>query len=230
MARPVNADPARTRTRLLEAAAHHFSRSGVHGTSLRAVARSAGVSLATINHYFGTKQELYGACLDHAFDDMSRELAPLASLLERFASDVRAASVSSAERWQLVDGMVREGVRFGRRRRPLLQLIMRTLVETGELEQPWRDRSLVPFLDTTSALLAESTGRPVIELRLAVQAVIALGMRYCLSTPRELARLVGSVAPGEEPSDEQAQAAVDTFEDHLVRVAHRLLVHGEDRA
>ncbi|MBW2629066.1 MAG: TetR/AcrR family transcriptional regulator [Deltaproteobacteria bacterium] len=224
MARPVNADPARTRTRLLEAASQHFSRSGVHGTSLRAVANSAGLSLATINHHFGNKQDLYGACLDRAFDEVSRELAPLASLLDRFTDEVRDANISTAELRTLIESLVREGVRFGRRRRPLLQLIMRTLVETGELEEPWRERALVPFLETTSALLAAQLGRPVVELRMAIQAVIALGMRYSLSTPRELARLAGLVAPDKNATPQQERAAVTLYEDHLVRVAQNLVL------
>ena len=224
MGRPINADPARTRARLLEAASQHFSRSGVQGTTLRAVANSAGLSLATINHHFGNKQELYGACLDHAFDEVSRELAPLASLLGRFADEVREAGVSTAELGTLVESLVREGVRFGRRRRPLLQLIMRTLVETGELEEPWRERALVPFLETTSTLLAAPLGRPVVELRMAIQAVIALGMRYSLSTPRELARLAGAATPENDVTPQQEQTAVLLFEDHLVRVAHHLVL------
>ena len=227
MARPVNADPARTRTRLLEAASQHFSRSGVRGTTLRAVANSAGLSLATINHYFGNKQDLYGACLDRAFDEVSRELAPLASLLDRFAGEVRSSGVSTVELQSLVESLVRDGMRFGRRRRPLLQLTMRTLVETGELEEPWRERALVPFLETTSTLLAGPLGRPVVELRMAIQAVIALGMRYCLSTPRELARLAGSVDPGKDATPQQEQAAVTLFEDHLVRVAQHLVLESQ---
>ena len=224
MARPVNADPTRTRTRLLEAASQHFSRSGMHGTSLRAVANSAGLSLATINHHFGNKQDLYGACLDRAFDGFFQIVIMNGSLLDRFADEVRDASVSTAELQTLVESLVREGVRFGRRRRPLLQLIMRTLVETGELEEPWRERALVPFLETTSTLLAAPLGRPVGELRMAIQAVIALGMRYSLSSPRELARLAGVVGSEKDATPQESQAAVTLYEDHLVRVAQHLVL------
>jgi AcrR family transcriptional regulator len=216
MARPTNADPKRTRGRVLGAAAEHFSSRGVEATSLREVAKSADVSLATINYYFGGKSDLYDACLHAAYDDLSRELAPLAAMFGELTERIRAAAVSIAELEAVTDDLVRQGLRFARARRPVLQLIMRSLLDNGELEEQWREGAFVPFLEETSRLLAEPLGRPALELRMMLQSLIALGMRYSLSTPRELARLAGV----------PEKRAVEAFEDHLVRVTHRMLRDG----
>lgn len=223
MARPTNANPERTRRRVLSAAADHFARRGVEATALRDVAKSAGVSLATIHYYFGGKQDLYGACLDAAYAEVSRELAPLAEMLAQFTERVRGAAVEHEELRDVAEQLVREGLRFGRAHRAVLQMVMRTVLDTGELEERWRERAFVPFLEATAAVLAPVLNRPAMEIRMMLQSVIALGMRYCLSTPRELAWLCGLVARGQEVSPVDEERALEEHEDHLVRVAHLML-------
>jgi AcrR family transcriptional regulator len=50
-----------TREAILRAAAQSFSRHGYDGTTIRAVAREAGVDPALVHHYFGTKAALFTA-------------------------------------------------------------------------------------------------------------------------------------------------------------------------
>jgi len=230
MARPANADPAVTRARLLEAASDQFARRGLDATSLRDVARDAGVSVATINYYFGTKGELWSACLDAALSDVTRELAPLAALFGAFTAEVRAAQASAdveaGDVEPLIERMVRDGLRFGRAQTPALRLVMRTLLDTGELDPSWREHGFVPLLEAAAEALSPVVGVPAVEVRLNVQAIIALGMRYSLSTPRELARLAGISGARGAVGSKQEAAAVRAFEDHLVRVAKRLLLPG----
>jgi TetR/AcrR family transcriptional regulator len=49
------------RLQILKAAADQFAERGFEGTSLRAVARAAGVSQPLIHHHFGTKRDLWDA-------------------------------------------------------------------------------------------------------------------------------------------------------------------------
>jgi AcrR family transcriptional regulator len=53
-----------TVTRIIDAAERLFIRDGIDATSLRAVTREAGVNVAAIHYYFGSRDELLRAVLD----------------------------------------------------------------------------------------------------------------------------------------------------------------------
>src|ERR1700739_4233560 len=63
--RPGNAD---TRQEIVEAAARVFAEKGYDGTSLRAVARAAGVDPALVHHYFDGKADLFVTAMALPFD------------------------------------------------------------------------------------------------------------------------------------------------------------------
>lgn len=60
--------PSDTRERILKSARELFSRNGIGNTSIRAIAADAGVDSALVHHYFGTKEQLFAAAIDIAFD------------------------------------------------------------------------------------------------------------------------------------------------------------------
>ncbi|MET7988775.1 MULTISPECIES: TetR family transcriptional regulator [unclassified Streptomyces] len=60
------AGPA-TRDRILEAAREEFSERGYEKTSVRSIAKSAGVDSALVHHYFGTKEQVFEAAIEVAF-------------------------------------------------------------------------------------------------------------------------------------------------------------------
>jgi AcrR family transcriptional regulator len=97
MARPRNADAAGTKARLIAVATAHFGRDGFRAATVRAIAGDAGVTFATVHHHFGTKEALFGACVEAAFDDLmglGREIVAIlatAPRTERIASAVRHA-------------------------------------------------------------------------------------------------------------------------------------------
>ncbi len=53
-----------TRQDILDTARAEFAARGYENTSMRAIARSAGVNAALLHHYFGTKDQLFLAALD----------------------------------------------------------------------------------------------------------------------------------------------------------------------
>lgn len=59
---------ADTRRLILDAAREEFARTGYAGTSIRGIARSAGVDPALVHHYFGPKERVFVAALDLPFD------------------------------------------------------------------------------------------------------------------------------------------------------------------
>jgi AcrR family transcriptional regulator len=60
------AGPA-TRDRILAAAREEFSERGYEKTSVRGIAKSAGVDSALVHHYFGTKEQVFEAAVEVAF-------------------------------------------------------------------------------------------------------------------------------------------------------------------
>ena len=56
------------REAILREARQSFGSAGFSGTTIRGVARAAGVDPALVHHYFGTKGELFAASLELPFD------------------------------------------------------------------------------------------------------------------------------------------------------------------
>src|SRR5688572_30209237 len=101
MARPPNADAGATQARVLGAALDLFSESGAPRVSIRDIAKRAGVTLATVHHYFGTKDELYSACIEAMYAE-----------LEAFRLDIEPAIKNTKTPEELVERTVRRSFRF----------------------------------------------------------------------------------------------------------------------
>ncbi|MFF2999694.1 TetR family transcriptional regulator [Streptomyces sp. NPDC057950] len=56
-----------TRDRILDAARAEFSERGYEKTSVRGIAKAAGVDSALVHHYFGTKEQVFEAAIEVAF-------------------------------------------------------------------------------------------------------------------------------------------------------------------
>lgn len=201
MARPVGADAEATRGRILRCAATLFAEHGEGNTSMRDIGRAAGVSLATVHHYFGSKDDLYRASVDSMYLELE-------ALREELTERIRSGKPLT----EVIEDATRTIYRFACAHRPAVQLVMRTVIDTGALSEERRTGLLLPFLDEGVKLL-ESTGRIAIDrerLRLLLQSMNHLIVRYALTEPKELAIVIGGAR------DEEA--AMDLIEDHLVHV------------
>lgn len=65
--RPPRTESADTRDRILTAAREEFSERGYEKTSVRGIAKTAGVDSALVHHYFGTKEQVFEAAVEVAF-------------------------------------------------------------------------------------------------------------------------------------------------------------------
>ncbi|WP_225824951.1 TetR/AcrR family transcriptional regulator [Streptomyces naphthomycinicus] len=65
--RPPRTESADTRDRILGAAREEFSARGYEKTSVRGIAKAAGVDSALVHHYFGTKEQIFAAAIEVAF-------------------------------------------------------------------------------------------------------------------------------------------------------------------
>lgn len=91
-------DPVGTRATILDAALNAFAGKGYDGTSIADIAAAAGVPKSLVQYHFGSKEELWQACLakrlapmveaiDRFLDTGSRDIAELAKTRFRFLQD-----------------------------------------------------------------------------------------------------------------------------------------------
>ncbi|MEW2128810.1 TetR family transcriptional regulator [Streptomyces sp. NPDC005435] len=65
--RPPRTESGDTRDRILAAAREEFSERGYEKTSVRGIAKAAGVDSALVHHYFGTKEKIFEAAVTVSF-------------------------------------------------------------------------------------------------------------------------------------------------------------------
>jgi AcrR family transcriptional regulator len=204
VARPLNADSHATQARIKGSALTLFSERGVGATSVREVAKGAGVSVAMINHYFGSKEGLYAACIDAMYAELSGLSEELGAMLARSDGDPRT----------IMETAVRLGFRFARTHQVAVRLLQRLIVDAGEVDAVLRDARVLPFLDGVSTALSALTGREAGTFRLPLQSAMFLVVRYSISPVHELALLVGPKRAGDP---------LTAVEDHIVDATLRLL-------
>jgi len=219
MARPLHANAAATKERVLRNAAMLFSQNTRSGASIRQIAQESEVSLATVFHYFGSKNGLYESCVEFMYSE-----------LEELQSAVVPTFGSGGSAEDILREIVTSTFRFARAHRGAIRLTLRDVLDEGEVRREQRDRFLVPFLEQGSQALAELAERPALEMRLLLQSMSHLIVRYSLSSVRELALVVGlenavdlESADATPEIEERVEVAVEA---HLAELAIVMLGQG----
>jgi AcrR family transcriptional regulator len=201
--RPVNADAQATQRKILTSASELFARRGRDGASVRDIARGAGVSLAMVHHYFGSKDGLYEACVEKMLEEIS-------TLGQRLAVELADAPMTAAATFERA---VRVGFRFARDNRDAVRLLQRSIIDAGEVDTRVRESRMMPFLDRVSAMLGMLTGKSPEQMRLPLQSGVFLAVRYAIASDREL----GDITYGpDRPKTMTAEQFERAVEDHLV--------------
>jgi AcrR family transcriptional regulator len=205
MARPVGADAEATKARILDSALALVAERGIEGSSIRDIAAGARVSLATVLHYYGSKDGLYDACIDA----MYAELDELRGAI--FGAFRPGVSVET-----LLGDAVSAAIAFVRQHRQANRLLLRTILDEGGMRPDRRDRYLGAFLDDVAAALAPVFELAPAQVKLRLQTVVHLIVRYSLHNAAELKMITGA------RTEADAHATVDR---HLVDVARALFLH-----
>ena len=193
---------------ILDAALEAFAVHGFDGMSIRALNKELGLSHATVNQRFGTKDALYTAAIDHGFRslllDLNDEIAQFDTLtdpLEELRLRFRAFLVASSRRPQIGRLMNNEG-----------------LVDSPRLGRIFR-RYIEPTMKVTTQLMgrlvAEGRIQPVSERLVFFMLVQGGSMPFTMSgLASKFDRVDGPVEPA---------LVADEVADFLVRgmlVAH----------
>ena len=75
--RPVAFEDLTARARIREAPLEHFARDGYDRATIRAIAKTAGVSPGLLRHHYGSKEDLREACDHHVVEMIHRINAEL---------------------------------------------------------------------------------------------------------------------------------------------------------
>jgi AcrR family transcriptional regulator len=139
--------PTDTREKIIRAALDVFAEKGFDAASTRQIAAKVGVNHGLIPYYFGTKQKLWQAAVDHAFADMQSEID--AALQEPAPLDPRERAAR----------MIRGHVRFVARRPAFVRLMFEEGKRRGERMRWIVDRHVRPLYDAVAGLIAQAMGR-----------------------------------------------------------------------
>ncbi|MFK4064977.1 TetR family transcriptional regulator [Streptomyces sp. NPDC029674] len=173
-----------TRDQILRAAREEFSARGYEKTSVRGIAKAAGVDPALVHHYFGTKEQVFEAAVTVAFAPALEapatiEEGPLDGVGERLTRFVLGVWENPATRAPLL-AIVRSAVN-----NETAAAVFRRLIATQLLER-----------------IARRLELPDAELRAELAAAQLVGvamLRYVIQiepmASADLERLVARVAP-----------------------------------
>jgi TetR/AcrR family transcriptional regulator len=207
--RPVGSDGAETRRALLEAALGAFARHGYETMSVRDLARELGVSHNLVRHYYGSKEDLWRAALEHGFATSTRELVALIESSTRSSDwetavreSVKGAITLLARYPQVTAILVQESARGG----PRLDFLF--------------DRYMKPFADLLSRLLGERKTRPPSQIDPRAALLFLFSGMTALFTHGGLVAKLGGFVP---TSDRQLSRYAESIAE--------LIAHGlRDRA
>lgn len=93
---------AKTRLKILEAAAHVFAKTGADGAVIDDFIRAAGISRGTFYNHFHTMSELLDATMDWMADDITRSTDPFISSIKDDATRL-ATAMRLYLRWAALD-------------------------------------------------------------------------------------------------------------------------------
>ena len=85
-----------TRGALILAAVQVFGRDGYSAATTKAIARQAGANQALISYYFGGKEGLYTAVVEHITEEIGRRIGPVAEQVESERRRVEASTAMPA--------------------------------------------------------------------------------------------------------------------------------------
>lgn len=186
---------------ILDEAIRMLARGGYAGLSLRSLARSLGVSLATVQRHFATKDELWRAAVDQ--------------LVESRAGDATGERSAHAE----LTGQFRRVIATASRRPGITAAIWNDSAPGAADRLDYLSSRAVPALHTGRERLREAIeagfARPVsIE---ALQALIGLGITSLASSPEALRRLFGIDVSDSEQLEALADGLADIVVNGVVR-------------
>lgn len=162
-------DAAHTRRLLLESALLRFAHDGYGATTSRDVAADAGVTVALVNRYFGSKEGLFEACLERTVEELERPADRVVGLED------------------VVRGLVEEVTQPSSGQRPLQLLLL--LRSSGDRRaDEIRTRTMQRYTERMASIAGWSPEDPGTQ-HLLLRAQIAMALGFGIVVMRTSAEL-----------------------------------------
>ncbi len=164
-----------TRRRLIETAIEAFGTYGYDATSTRRLAEQAGVTLPSIQYYFGSKEGLYRAAVEHIMQPMNERMQPVA---ERVTAALVGGRPSRAELLSLLGEMLDAFVASmvgGEERDSRKRFLGRAEVERSAALDPFRESIRRYVVQPCAALIGQFLDRPAGDERVMLRTVAIIG-------------------------------------------------------
>lgn len=144
------------RLHIIETAVEVFGVHGFEDASTRQIAHRAGVNLASLHYYFGSKQELYRACAEHLAVMGEARVVPFLALMDQPGAS-RDAQLELLRR--LLDAFADRLV--GPRDPPaVVAFFLREQIAPTEAYEILHQRVMAPLLGACAALVGRLIDRP----------------------------------------------------------------------
>ncbi|MEM9074419.1 MAG: TetR/AcrR family transcriptional regulator [Myxococcota bacterium] len=207
MARPRDADSAKTYERIVAAALEEVRASTPRNAiSMRKVAERAELSLGTIQYYFERKEDLLEACLNGFYERLGQ-------VAVRVIQETASGSVPAGR--PTTENAVRTFYRFVCEEHALIELRLVTNAMRGELHPQRQPDFLGDIIGEAARAAAKHVQVDELDTRMATQAISSTLVRFALMSESERRFLTGK-----DTSDEE-------FEELVIRMACRLVRPGD---
>lgn len=150
---------AARRNQILDAAAHVFADKGFHPTTIKDIARHAGIADGTIYNYFENKTALLMGILERMREQAIQQMPPLPTDLGDFHNLVRFYLQAALQQQNT----------------SLFRIVISEMMVNPELRVQYQQTILEPTLQMAEMLFAER-GLPPDEVRLLVRAISGMVM------------------------------------------------------
>jgi AcrR family transcriptional regulator len=200
-----------TRQRILDAALKAFGEASFKAVTTRRLAEAAGVSLPTLQYYFGDKEGLYRACAETIVERYRRHTGAAAqaarALNEQVLSDDGAAEATRAQLKALIRALAGFLVGSTEAER-WAQFVGRELRDPGPAFEILYENLWRPGVEIVARLIARILGRPQSDPAARIQALLLISsllafqsgrsislrtMRWPSIGPKELAMVLASL-------------------------------------
>jgi TetR/AcrR family transcriptional regulator, regulator of cefoperazone and chloramphenicol sensitivity len=174
-----------TRNRVLDAALKSFGEASFRAVTTRQIAEAAGVSLPTLQYYFGDKEGLYRACAEAIIERYRHHATAAAATAGRALSEDCTAETARNNLKALIGALA--GFLVGSKETERwAQFVARELRDPGPAFKILYERLWQPGIEITARLIARIAGSPDDEPAVRIQALLLISSLLAFQSGRSI--------------------------------------------